>query len=440
MQGNAMRHPSRIFFLFSCVAALTSGAAFAQSVNFPPGYFDIPAGFDFPAQKATLEQYISSGNVSAERLHTWNVFAGMTQATPDGKFAIFETWYSEPETFDASAAVAALTLRPARLPRFQVPRQFLPPKGLATPAVAGQSVLSFVLYNFAAFNHVRSNGLFKASTLDNLLKNGSPNPSFPKDRDIPAFPANAISLKTVWWPIAKDRATAMPIWDPDQNPASPSGNPPTTWARYVAVDPTRTNIPPDEFADVPFNGQPKHVHVVGSDKIHLVEVTADQASGVNSDGLLAQVAQAALGRPLQAGDFAALVATHLTTKEIDNWVWATFWWHDQPDKGPFAADRPGLVTGGWRNYLMNVSYDLNLPRETDGTPHVAFNPWLEARFVDGGHGGGVVSNCMNCHNRASYPDMPFLPVYRGSPDPQDKAFDPGRLRTDFLWSVPDQAQ
>jgi len=71
-----MRHPSRIFFLSSCVAALTNGAVFAQNANTPPGYFVIPTGFDFPAQKATLEQYISSGNVSAGRLRTWNVFAG----------------------------------------------------------------------------------------------------------------------------------------------------------------------------------------------------------------------------------------------------------------------------------------------------------------------------------------------------------------------------
>jgi len=436
-----MRRPDWLFLPFLCLATLSNDAAFAQGASPPPGYFDIPAGFDFPAPKATLEQFISSGNVSAERLHAWNVFAGMTQAAPGGELAIFETWYSETETFDSSVATTQLTAaRQPRLPRFQTPRQFLPPKGVVAPAVAGASVLSFVLYNFPAFNHVRSNALFKAPTLDGLLKTGAPNKTFPNDRDIPPFPANAISLKTVWWPIAKDKITAMPIWDPDQNPALKTGNPPTTWARYVAVDPTRPDVPPDEFASVQFNGQTEHAHVVGTNKIHLIQLTADQAAGINSDGVLSGVAQSALGRPLHAGDFAALVATHMTTKEIDNWVWATFWWHDQPDQGSFAADRPSQVAGVWRNYLMNVSYDLNLPKQADGTPHVAFNPWLEARFPDAGHGGGVVSNCMNCHNRASYPDMSFLPVYRGNPDPQDQAFNAGRLRTDFLWSVPDQAQ
>jgi hypothetical protein len=49
---------------------------------------------------------------------------------------------------------------------------------------------------------------------------------------------------------------------------------------------------------------------------------------------------------------------------------------------------------------------------------------------------------MNCHNRASYPaDIGFLPIMRGNPDLQsDPAYAAGRLRGDFLWSVPDNAQ
>jgi len=439
-----MSHPAFVRSLGACaifaaISALSSEAVIAQTPTPPPGYFDIPPGFDFPAQKAVLEQFASSGNISAERTHVWNVFGGMTQPTRDGQYRIFETWYDENETFAPSTSIASDAPRKFS-PHFQVPRQFLAPRGVAAPTVAGESALSFVLYNFAAFDHIRRNALYQQATLNTLLNSGTQNPSFPQNRDVPPFPANAVSLKTVWWPIAKDKITAMPIWDPDQNPPRSTGNPFTTWVRYVAVDPLHTNLPPDTTADVVYNHQTKHVHVVGSDKIYLRTLDAQAAAGVNSNGVLAQVAQAALGRPLQAGDYAALVTTHLTTKEIDNWVWATFWWHDQPDQGPFASDRPTILTGVWRNYLMNTSYDLLLPLESDGTPHTAFNPWLEARFPDGGHGSGVVSNCMNCHNRASYGNINFLPVYRGKPDPQDLAFAAGRLRTDFLWSIPDQAQ
>ena len=48
---------------------------------------------------------------------------------------------------------------------------------------------------------------------------------------------------------------------------------------------------------------------------------------------------------------------------------------------------------------------------------------------------------MNCHNRASYPAIGFLPIMRGNPDlSRDPAYSSGRLRTDFLWSVPFAAQ
>src|SRR5262249_4954859 len=126
------------------------------------------------------------------------------------------------------------------------------------------------------------------------------------------------------------------------------------------------------------------------------------------------------------------------TKEIDDWTWSTFWWHDQPDAGPFAADRPSEVKGVWRNYLMTIADDQVTPREPDSSPRVAFNPWLEARFQN-----GILSNCMTCHHRASFPPAAgtgFLPVRRGAPNPAaDPALAPGRLQLDFLWSIIDRA-
>ena len=131
-----------------------------------------------------------------------------------------------------------------------------------------------------------------------------------------------------------------------------------------------------------------------------------------------------------------LVSANLASKEIDDWVWATFWWHDRPDEGAFAADRPAALQGAWRNYLMQVAFDSTIPAAADGGPHACFDPWLEGRFPDGGHGAGAVSNCMTCHRRASYPAVDFLPVTRGEPDlAGDPAYAPGRLRTGMLWSI-----
>ena len=137
-----MSHPAFVRNLGACaifaaISALSSEVVIAQRPTPPPGYFDIPAGFDFPAQKAVLEQFASSGNISAERTHAWNVFGGMTQPTPDGQYRIFETWYDENETFAPSTSVASVAPRKFS-PHFQVPRQFLAPRGVVAPTVAGE--------------------------------------------------------------------------------------------------------------------------------------------------------------------------------------------------------------------------------------------------------------------------------------------------------------
>lgn len=419
--------------------------ALAQTPSPPPGYFDIPAGFDFPADKQTLEQFRKTSNLSAQRLHVWNVFAGMTQPTPDGKHAIFETWFSDAEAFASGPTPQAVG--PRRIvKRFSVPQQLLGVPGQPAPQAAGSAVLSEVMFNFPNYNHIRTKKLNRRQELANLRQTGESDPEIPNDKTVPAFPAESISLKTVWWPIKKDSPTAMPIWDPESNPAKPGGNPFTTWARVVAVDPTRSNIPPNETMTVAFpNGSPRpNSHVVGLDKFHFVVVDAQTAANANANPRLRSFISMVFGpnRPLRAGDLVVFAGTHLTTKEIDDWVWATFWWHDRPDAGPFAADRPAAVKNVWRNYLMSASYDLNLPLEPDGKPHIAFNPWLESGFGDSGLNNGItgiVSNCMNCHHRAASPNPSFLPVFRGNPAPNDRAFAPGLLRTDFLWTVTDKA-
>jgi hypothetical protein len=420
------------------VAALSQNALGQNAASPPAGYFDIPAGYDFPADKRLLEDYRLQPNIPAQRLHVWNVFAGMTRPTSNGVLRVFETWFSEKETFDKGTPVLAARTQSA-VRAFTVPSQFTTLRAQAGVAAVqpGSAVLSSVLYNFAAYNHVRSNRLHIPSVLQDLAKNGAPDAKIPQNRTVPPFPAGSVVLKTVWWPVAKDKISAMPIWDPDANPAVASGNPKESWSRFVGVDPTRKYVPAGETADITYDGQVKRgSHIVGLGSFHVIQLTAEMAAGINADGLLAQVAQASFGRPVAADDFAVFIATHLTTKEIDDWVWATFWWYDRPQEGPFAENRVGALEGVWKNYLMNVAYDLNLPSERDGSPRVAFNPWLEARFQNDGHGGGVVSNCMNCHNRASTGADDFLPIYRGNPDfSGDTAYAPGSLRTDFLWSI-----
>jgi hypothetical protein len=168
-------------------------------------------------------------------------------------------------------------------------------------------------------------------------------------------------------------------------------------------------------------------------------------------GELVQIRNVAGFWKANCGDYAVLVGFHFATRELKNWVWATFWWHNQPNQGPYAEDRPTTLKGVWQNYLMTVSYDMDRPREADGKPHIAYNPYLEGLLFD-----GVTSNCMTCHRRATWPlginfalntlltdnersQVPFPGiVVRGSDAAVGTYFNApydDLLKTSFLWSL-----
>ncbi len=404
-----------------------------------PGYEGIPPGFDYPADKAQLEQLRGSQNLAALRKHSWMLFAGMTVEKADGT-PFWETWYRASEAFRPAGPTPQGPRRVIH--QFETPNQ-AKRSGLQ-PQAPGESAISFVLFNFEGFNHIRTNELFLTSKLDGL------NASFPSgtawnDRKVPDVPARAMTIKTVWGPVAGDGQTPIPIWDND--PARPigSGNDFNSWKRVVVADGQNATVPDGQFIDARYRGKLfPHSHVVGVGSFYGFKVDQATVDAItnNPDPGLRTTIQAALGRELRVGDFMVLVAMHVTSKEIDDWTWQTFWWHDKPNDGPYAADRPDVVKGVWRNYLMANADDQVTPHESDGSPHIGFNPWLEARFPD-----GPLTNCMTCHHRASWPgNVPFidpthLEFLRGPPDPaKDPAFAADRLQTDFMWSIIDRAQ
>jgi hypothetical protein len=255
-------------------------------------------------------------------------------------------------------------------------------------------------------------------------------------KTVPPFPATASVVMTGWWPIDARGLTPMPVWDGESTDLKVGGNGYTTWKRVVVVRPSKSgeSVP---STTVIFAGKtfPVDRQIPLDDLVHF-RVDRATASRLMADTGARKAAVLALGRPLRAGDFLALVGMHMFAAESSTGTWATFWWHDRPTEGPYAKDRPSAVRGVWRNYLMDTAFDAVLPREADGAAKICFNPWFEARFPDGESGTGVTSNCVNCHSRASYPTIAFLPIRRGTPQPaDDPAYAEGRLRTGQLWSV-----
>ena len=397
--------------LLAFLITLCPYASPAQEITYTP----IPPGFDFPADEQVLLDALRREDIPKLRDHSWQVFAGLTQKTrpnePDSE-AIWETWYHGDEVFSAGAAPQNVRVLRRDL---ITPRQFAQP-GAAMPQAVGESVLAGTLFNQEMKDHTRSNKLQMKATLK-VINDGWTATTPIKDRKVPDYPRMAMSLKLVWMLVSKDGMTPLPIWDElprmDVYPALPEEK----WARKIAVDPSREVIPPGETVDIP--GFPNS-RVVPINAFYHFKFDASFAATVGAE----------------EGDFAVLVAMHYTTKEIPNWVWATFWWHDQPNLGPYAEGRldASKIGGAWRNYLMDVAYDMNQPQEIDATPDAVFNPWVEARFSN-----GVNSNCMTCHQLAVWSKtapnfLPFLPITRGTATDDDPRFKE-TTKVDFLWSL-----
>jgi hypothetical protein len=336
---------------------------------------------------------------------------------------VWETWYQGGDIF----APAGPSPQGAKKKRVFTPLRQTKIEG-ATLQAAGQSVASFTLFNQDTKDHIRTNQYQMAQTMDGLNA-GWPAGTEPKDRKIKDFPNRAMSLKTTWWVVKRNQKTGMYIWDEKTEADPASSQPAATWKRAVVVDPTRDQVPANETASVFLHGREfPNSHVVPLKSFYSFTATAEDVSSLNNVGV-------GLGEDpnlgnVEVGDFLVLAAMHYTTKEIPNWVWATFWWHDQPEQGPYGANRPEatLLKGPWRNYKMDTALDMTVPTEADGKPNAIFNPWLEARFGDGVH-----SNCMTCHQQATWPRFDF-PITRG-PLPDDAPRFKNTTKMDFLWSL-----
>lgn len=398
--------PRSVFSRLSIAALCLAICSVAKAQ--PDPYSPIPAGFDFPADQATLERFRETEDVSEMRRHTWWVWAGVNQPTQGGG-PVWETWYPTSFVFRLENQ-NEVPGAPRTRPRFEIPRQFGTDSSQPAPEVPGQAMLSFVLFNQEASDHIRDNKLFLQSEL-NQTNNDFPAETPLSDRKILEFPPKAVVLKLVWDIVKQNGMTEQPIWDFEPTQPFDQENPPNTWKRKILIDPSRESIPPGETQ----NGN------------HVVSISRFYHFKIDTPELVASAPGAELG------DFAVLAGMHVTTKEIDDWVWATFWWHDRPNAGPCAAGRHNAVQGVWRNYLMDIAYDTDTLREFDGTANACMNPWLEARFKR-----GMGSNCMTCHQRSTWPQVSFLPVTRGGMNPEDPFF-ANRTKLDFLWSIGDRA-
>lgn len=439
---------------------------------------DFPTGFSWPMDPVRLWQIsggIKSPNLNIEgkidsteqRKHGWAMFAGITQpATKEADSPpVFHTWYTIEEAFDLNEGKIKCAERqpsirlslPTQLtqelngplksvlrksgfeplPRFDpAPSQLRRPNNTQELTTHdGVVAFSHVAFNKELYDYIRDNKYYSRKTLDQQI-----DPATVR-KPIVEPPVKAISLKFSWWPAAPDRLTPVPVWDFDPRFPGDAKNPPQTWKRVVVVDP-KGGIP--QPSTVTLGG---FVHekpsVVGLDRFYSVRLSAADAKYAMTDFRLKGAATAVLGRPLQEGDYMLLTAMHIATREFEPWVFLTYWWTDKPTVGPLASDIPKTVTGPWRNFVMDVSYNINAPKTPDGKAPVSYSPWLELFQA-----GGTRSQCMACHARAAYgPEVrpSFNPKNMSTLDPNgfnatpinpaDPNFKAGTLELHRIWTI-----
>jgi hypothetical protein len=477
------------------LALTSSGSSLAQqTAGANPVPF--PAGYDFPVPAGVLEKMVSAGYVAGLRRHGWYLWAGINQSSiknDNGSWPIWRTWPIATQVFSVNGAATqglgnistakfgGRSLRDINvannpeinlaLPFYLIPAPVRAKhaQALANITLAanipdganfqnnGDLMLVSEAYAPPAYKTIRGLHLNRGQKLNALLAANKP--------DTPPVDRQSIVLKHMYWPVKKSGMTALPVYD--MKGYDQSANPDTTyvgfenaarWTDAVAIDPTRTVIPPGETASVTYlydvlqsapgtNGIPppplgpvtyQKAQVVPITDFYFKQISQQDYNALSTyDQVLLDAAFYWVTKRLfEPGDYVVSVASHVITKEMPSWTLQTAWWHPNPDQSPYAADRPAILAaqGPWRHYLLASEYGITAT--PGGSLPIAYNPYIELASHP------VATNCRNCHIRATWPQGCY--ITKTGPDSLAN-IQPGNsifahlLRTDFLWTITDRA-
>ncbi len=246
------------------------------------------------------------------------------------------------------------------------------------------------------------------------------------------FPAGSAALKTFWYHVPKAQTVPVRVWD---------------WAAtkslQLDISSLTSQCVADSSATAKNAAADGRTCVAAASAFYTIEI---------GDKDLFRCARAQCP-PLARGDLLILVGMHIASKQMPEWLWATWWWQGSSLQGGDAwtcgaAHRPSAVgkAGPWANYAMNVTASFRkekpvLARDNPcGAPAVieggqelraTYNPFVEAREEN-----GLKSSCVDCHSRASTKSANELavPGIEETGGPLVSGFE-GHIRLDYLWSL-----
>jgi len=411
------------------------------------------------AEQGALQKDVDDKDLTAIRKHGWEVWGALTAMTnqenkpadktcqQNNKLAAFDTWYGEEEIF--------------RTPIFcpdgkPCGQGEIPSKYWHTPRQAGGAqVLSFNKYTQEFVDWVDTNKLYDPNTLTNWNAELTQQGVSTKDRTVDHFiappPPVATMLKPTYWVLSQDTPMMVPFWQGPLHPVSleNSGTPRhpvvETWKNFVLYDPTGKADPniPREVTIYGQNGPEKHMvvpqKVVTLEDFYSVPLSAQDVQFIQGANIFT------IGgikvSDIKPCDVAVLVGMHVTTAEVQNWTWQTFYWN------PFPSDSvQPTVSGPFKNFDMATAYYFNA---ADGQPHIAYNPYLEPpitgpTFMNPMTMYGAVSNCMSCHHAAAFPTLNGTSnpgtmlqgsYFANGPVTGSEQWLGNRIQTTFMWGL-----
>jgi hypothetical protein len=445
-----------ILLLNTCRSPVTKETAVKHSNPGIGDTYDPPPVRTYPSNPAIIQGWIDKMDFPKLRAHAWDIWESInTNVSNHQTLPIWETWYSGYEVYVLGKDAAT---HRANVKDFEFPAQFvhLHNSGSRIPVDPAERATAFNRYSRSLAQTIWDKGYHKKATLERITQEFDAKGTPVADREIStsvdAVDALSFAIKPVFQFIEGDTPSAVPYW----SGVSPQAtrdlfNPePHTWNQCVVVDPTGTLQPGTSYS-MPCNGQPGDWQVVSLDDFYTIEITQEMvdsfsqmARGSGDDvGAHNITDTSAISKNLKAGNYALLMAMHVTGKEIVDWTWQTYWWSDEPDNPPFGSDRPSTIPKPWNNYQMRTAYFMVMPpgQRQGGTPLHSFNPYLETNLrgyfrispMDSIRWTGVFSNCMSCHRLAAFPDNQYAPD--GFIDKGDAFLFGGKTKVDFLWSV-----
>ncbi|MDH5590344.1 MAG: hypothetical protein OEZ37_09880, partial [Gemmatimonadota bacterium] len=431
-------------------------------------YHPPPPVRSYPATEMRINSWIAANQFDSMRAHGWDLWESITRPATSG-LPIWETWYSGHELFVYEEIPLADERQAFR--DFEAPHQLshAPDEGLGRPAIPftpHEEITSFNRFTEPTARYIWVNGLNRQDVLQDTL-------NALLEADVPiadqqvlvsgdSTDTGSIVLKVVWQFISGDSASLVPYWAGNTVETTTDTLMPIvkSWKQGMWLDPTGGLQPGDSVEGSVHGGPVRPWPVMSLDDFYSIVLDSADVKAfsryalVSGDDVGASDSTSAdsLRAAIRPGNVALLMAIHLTTKEIPNWTWHTYWWAMDPENPDYGDDRPASIPAPWNHYNQRAAYSMTVVTGDSVQPNVQWNPYLESNLTgqyatvsnptEALTWWGPQTNCMSCHRMASFPaaDSLWEPGYRPAmfiavDDPAFAKF----LKTDFLWSVAGRA-